>query len=83
MSTDGSVYNPATGCCLADPDASTANSMRLIDGTCNGTASQQWTIPTPGPPTALRRRFAASASGDHAYVTQISRVRGSLHAYAD
>lgn len=57
--SDGSVYNPATGCCLADPDASTANSMRLIDGTCNGTASQQWTIPctqpADGPAQALRR----------------------------
>jgi hypothetical protein len=57
--SDGPVYNPATGCCLADPDASTAYSTRLIDGTCNGAASQQWTIsytrPADRPAQALRR----------------------------
>lgn len=46
---DRSLYNPATGWCLADPGASTANSTQLIDGTCNGSASQQWTVPYTRP----------------------------------
>ncbi|MGH3169915.1 MAG: ricin-type beta-trefoil lectin domain protein, partial [Trebonia sp.] len=40
---DDSLYNPATGWCLADPDATTTIGTQLIIGTCNGTASQHWT----------------------------------------
>jgi Ricin-type beta-trefoil lectin domain len=46
---DDSLYNPATGWCLADPGASTADSTQLVIGTCNGTASQQWTVPYTRP----------------------------------
>lgn len=46
---DRSLYNPAAGWCLADPGASTADSTQLIDGTCNGSASQQWTVPYTRP----------------------------------
>ena len=46
---DDSIYNPATGWCLADPGASTSDSTQLIIGTCNGTASQQWTVPYTRP----------------------------------
>src|SRR5581483_7993299 len=45
---DGSLYNPGTGWCLADPGASTT-SVQVIDGTCNGTASQQWYLPYTRP----------------------------------
>jgi hypothetical protein len=46
---DDSIYNPATGWCLADPGASTNDGTQLIIGTCNGTASQHWTVPYTRP----------------------------------
>jgi Ricin-type beta-trefoil lectin domain len=46
---DDSLYNPATGWCLADPGASPLDSTQLVNGTCNGTASQQWTVPYTRP----------------------------------
>jgi hypothetical protein len=60
--SDGSLYNPATGWCLTDPGASTAESIQLIDGTCNGTASQQWTIPytRPGVPGAITSKLTTA-----------------------
>ena len=60
--SDGSLYNPATGWCLTDPGASTAESIQLIDGTCNGTASQQWTIPytRPAVPGAITSKLTTA-----------------------
>jgi beta-glucosidase len=45
---DDSLYNPGTGWCLADPGASTT-SVQVIDGTCNGSASQHWYLPYTRP----------------------------------
>jgi hypothetical protein len=45
---DGSLYNPGTGWCLADPGASTT-SVQVIDGTCNDSASQKWYVPYTRP----------------------------------
>ena len=60
--SDGSLYNPATGWCLADPGASTTNSTRLIDGTCNGSASQQWTIPYTRPAAAGAMQYKVTTA---------------------
>lgn len=50
--SDGYLYNPATGWCLTDPGASTANSTQVVIGACHTPTattapdpSQQWTIP--------------------------------------
>lgn len=61
--SNGSLYNPATGWCLADPGASTTYGTQVIDGTCNGSASQQWTIPYTRPafPGAVQYKITTAS----------------------
>lgn len=60
--SDGSLYNPATGWCLADPGASTTLSTQLIDGACNTSASQKWAIPytRPAVPGAITSKLTTA-----------------------
>jgi hypothetical protein len=60
--SNSSLYNPATGWCLADPGSSTVDGTQLIDGTCNGSASQQWTIPytRPAYPGAIQSKLTTA-----------------------
>ncbi len=43
--TDALLLNPATGKCLADPGASTANGTRVIVGKCGLIRNEEWTAP--------------------------------------
>lgn len=46
IGTDGTLYNPDSGYCLADPGNSTVNPTLLDLETCStSTAGQQWTLP--------------------------------------
>ncbi|MBV2154881.1 ricin-type beta-trefoil lectin domain protein, partial [Kitasatospora sp. SUK 42] len=41
---DGSIYNPGSGRCLADPASVTTNGTQLILWDCNGGPEQNWTL---------------------------------------
>lgn len=60
--SNGSLYNHATGWCLADPSTSTINGTQVIVGTCNGSASQQWTVPYTRPafPGAIQAKLTTA-----------------------
>jgi GH25 family lysozyme M1 (1,4-beta-N-acetylmuramidase) len=40
-----SLYNPAYGMCLDDPNGSTANGNKQVVWPCDGNSHQQWTLP--------------------------------------
>lgn len=43
---DGALYNPRSGRCLADPDASGSPRTIVLIRVCNGSAGQRWSLPT-------------------------------------
>jgi GH25 family lysozyme M1 (1,4-beta-N-acetylmuramidase) len=43
--TPVTLANPATGMCLADPGAKTANGTTVTVSTCDGATDQAWTLP--------------------------------------
>jgi hypothetical protein len=52
----GALVNQASGLCLADPNASVANSTQLQILSCDGGADQSWPLPAapaPPPPPAI------------------------------
>jgi Ricin-type beta-trefoil lectin domain/Subtilisin inhibitor-like len=62
---DGSLVNPESGKCLADPSATTTDGTQLEIYTCNGTGDQ-WTLPYTVPSTtgAITSQLAASMCAD-------------------
>jgi hypothetical protein len=44
---DGSLVNRRSGTCLDDPGASLTSGTALVISTCNQSAEQSWTLPTP------------------------------------
>ena len=43
--TDGSIFNPNSGRCLAPFNGSTADGTQMVITDCNGSAHQRWNTP--------------------------------------
>jgi hypothetical protein len=63
---DGSLVNPESGKCLADPSSASTDGTQLEIDTCNGIPGDQWALPYTVPTTtgAITSQLSASMCAD-------------------